>query len=32
VLLALDVGNTHTKLALFDDDRLAGTWRMTTRA
>jgi type III pantothenate kinase len=31
VLLAVDVGNTHTKLALFDGDRLTATWRMTTR-
>lgn len=31
MLLAIDVGNTHTKLALFDDERLAATWRTTTR-
>ena len=31
MLLAVDVGNTHTKLALFDDDRLRAAWRITTR-
>jgi len=31
VLLAVDVGNTHTKLALFDDDHVRAAWRITTR-
>jgi type III pantothenate kinase len=30
VLLAIDVGNTQTALGLFDDDRLAETWRLAT--
>jgi len=31
VLLAIDVGNTETKLGAFDDEGvLAGTWRITT--
>jgi type III pantothenate kinase len=31
VLLAIDVGNTETKLGVFDaEDALAGTWRITT--
>ena len=31
-LLAIDIGNTNLTLGLFDDDRLAGSWRATTRA
>jgi type III pantothenate kinase len=31
VLLALDVGNTNVTLALFDGDRLAADWRVTSR-
>jgi type III pantothenate kinase len=30
MLLAVEVGNTHTKLALFDRDRLAAEWRVLT--
>ena len=30
-LLALDVGNTSTTLGLFDGERMAGSWRATTR-
>jgi type III pantothenate kinase len=30
MLLALDVGNTETTLGLFDGDRLAHHWRLTT--
>jgi len=30
MLLALDVGNTETTLGLFDRDRLAHHWRLTT--
>ena len=30
-LLAIDIGNTNIKLAVFDGDRLAKTWRLTTR-
>jgi len=30
MLLALDVGNTETTLGLFDQDRLAHHWRLTT--
>ncbi len=30
-LLALDVGNTHTVIGIFDEDRLAGHWRISTR-
>ena len=31
MLLAIDIGNTETKLGLFDDGgALAGTWRITT--
>jgi type III pantothenate kinase len=32
VLLAVDVGNSHTKLAVFDDAGVLATWRTTTRA
>src|ERR1700756_2509444 len=32
MLLALDVGNTETTLGLFEGDRLAGHWRLTTTA
>jgi len=31
VLLAIDVGNTNVTLALFDGDRLAADWRVTSR-
>ncbi|MGH2429223.1 MAG: type III pantothenate kinase, partial [Candidatus Limnocylindria bacterium] len=31
-LLAADIGNTNVSLGLFEDDRLAGAWRATTRA
>ncbi|HXQ28539.1 MAG TPA: type III pantothenate kinase [Gemmatimonadales bacterium] len=30
MLLALDIGNTETTLGLFEGDRLAGHWRLTT--
>ena len=30
MLLAIDVGNTNTVLALFDKDQLRGHWRMAT--
>jgi len=30
MLLVLDVGNTQTVIGLYDGDRLAGHWRMTT--
>jgi type III pantothenate kinase len=32
MLLALDVGNTETTVGLFDGERLAGHWRLTTTA
>jgi len=32
VLFAVDVGNTQTVLGLFDDDRLASHWRISTDA
>jgi type III pantothenate kinase len=32
VLLAVDVGNTQTVLGLFDGERLAGHWRISTTA
>ncbi len=31
MLLALDVGNTHTVIGLFKNDRLAAVWRIRTR-
>jgi type III pantothenate kinase len=31
-LLAVDIGNTNLTLGLFEDERLAGSWRATTRA
>ncbi len=31
-LLAVDIGNTNLTLGLFDDERLVGSWRATTRA
>jgi len=31
MLLAVDTGNTHTVLGLFDGDRLAADWRIATR-
>lgn len=31
-LLAIDVGNTHTVLGLFDGDRLGESWRVATDA
>src|SRR5918999_810738 len=30
-LLAADIGNTNVTVGLFEDDRLAGSWRATTR-
>ncbi len=30
MLLAIDVSNTHTKLGVYDGDRLAHTWRLRT--
>ncbi len=30
-LLAADIGNTNVTIGLFEDDRLAGSWRATTR-
>ncbi len=32
MILAIDVGNTHTVLGLFEDDRLGGHWRISTDA
>lgn len=32
ILLAIDIGNTNLKLGLFEDDRLARTWRAGTRS
>ena len=29
--LAIDTGNTHTVLGLFDGERLAADWRIATR-
>jgi type III pantothenate kinase len=31
MLLAVDVGNTNVKLGVYDDQRLVGSWRLTTR-
>jgi type III pantothenate kinase len=31
MLLAIDIGNTHTVLGLFDGERLASDWRLSTR-
>jgi len=31
MLLAIDVGNTNTKLGLYDQARLVGSWRLTSR-
>lgn len=31
MLLAVDVGNTNTKLGVFDRTRLVASWRLTTR-
>ncbi|MQA35814.1 type III pantothenate kinase [Modestobacter roseus] len=31
MLLAVDVGNSHTVLATFDGDRRVGSWRVTTQ-
>lgn len=31
MLLAIDTGNTHTVLGLFDGDRLEADWRIATR-
>src|SRR5712671_1165312 len=31
MLLAIDTGNTHTVLGLFDGDRLTADWRIATR-
>ena len=31
MLLAVDVGNSHTVLAVFDGDRVAGCWRVRTQ-
>ena len=30
MLLAIDIGNTSTKLGIFDDDKLKATWRLST--
>jgi type III pantothenate kinase len=30
MLLAIDVGNTHTVLGIFDGDRLVADWRMAS--
>ncbi|MBX6371826.1 MAG: type III pantothenate kinase [Acidothermus sp.] len=30
MLLCVDIGNTHTVLGVFDDDRLVGHWRLAT--
>jgi type III pantothenate kinase len=31
MLLTVDVGNTNTKLGLYDETRLVGSWRVTSR-
>ena len=31
MLLAVDVGNTNTKLGLYEDARLVASWRLTSR-
>ncbi len=31
MLLVADVGNTNTKIGVFDGDRLVASWRLTTR-
>ena len=31
-LLAADIGNTNVTIGLFEDDRLARSWRAITRA
>lgn len=31
MILALDIGNTETVLGIFDDDQLAGHWRISSR-
>lgn len=31
MLLAVDIGNSNVSIALFDDARLAGSWRLATR-
>jgi type III pantothenate kinase len=31
MLLAVDIGNTNVKLGVYDDRRLAASWRLTTR-
>ncbi len=30
VLLAIDIGNTHTKLSLYDDRQQLAGWRLAT--
>lgn len=30
MLLAIDIGNTHTTFGVFDKDKLRATWRLTT--
>ncbi|HLW72142.1 MAG TPA: type III pantothenate kinase [Candidatus Binataceae bacterium] len=32
MLVAIDVGNTHTVIGIYDDDRLAHHWRISTNA
>jgi len=32
MLLTIDAGNTNTVFAVFDDDRIAGRWRIATNA
>ena len=31
MLLTIEVGNTNTKVGVFADERLLGSWRLTTR-
>ena len=32
MLLAIDVGNTNSKFAVFDDDKIVAQWRLRTEA
>lgn len=32
MLLAIDIGNTNSKFAVFDDDRIVAQWRLRTEA
>jgi len=30
MLLVIDVGNTHTAVGIFEDDKVRGHWRIST--